>query len=29
VVPRLVSWLAHDGITWANCHEINWSRHGE
>jgi hypothetical protein len=22
VVPRLVSWLAHDGVTWADCHAI-------
>jgi peptidoglycan/xylan/chitin deacetylase (PgdA/CDA1 family) len=28
VVPRLVSWLAHDGIAWADCHDINWSRRG-
>jgi peptidoglycan/xylan/chitin deacetylase (PgdA/CDA1 family) len=29
VVPRLVSWLAHDGITWADCHEINGPGHGD
>jgi peptidoglycan-N-acetylglucosamine deacetylase len=29
VVPHLISWLAHEGITWADCHEINWSHHGE
>jgi peptidoglycan/xylan/chitin deacetylase (PgdA/CDA1 family) len=28
VVPHLVAWLAHDGVTWADCHEINWSRRG-
>jgi peptidoglycan/xylan/chitin deacetylase (PgdA/CDA1 family) len=26
VVPHLVSWLAQDGVTWADCHEIDWSR---
>jgi peptidoglycan/xylan/chitin deacetylase (PgdA/CDA1 family) len=26
VVPHLVSWLAHDGIAWADCHDINWTR---
>jgi hypothetical protein len=25
VVPRLVSWSAHDGIEWVDCHKINWS----
>jgi peptidoglycan/xylan/chitin deacetylase (PgdA/CDA1 family) len=29
VVPHLISWLAHDGVTWADCHEINWSRQGD
>jgi peptidoglycan-N-acetylglucosamine deacetylase len=29
VVPRLVSWLAHDGITWADCHEIEGSWRGD
>ena len=28
VVPRLVSWLAHDGIGWVDCHKINWSSRG-
>ncbi len=28
VVPRLVAWLAQDGVTWADCHGINWSRRG-
>jgi len=28
VVPRLVSWLAHDGVTWVDCHSINWSDPG-
>ncbi len=28
VVPRLVSWLANDGVTWADCHGIDWSRRG-
>jgi peptidoglycan/xylan/chitin deacetylase (PgdA/CDA1 family) len=28
VVPRLVAWLAQDGVTWADCHAINWSRPG-
>jgi peptidoglycan-N-acetylglucosamine deacetylase len=28
VVPRLVSWLAHDGIAWADCHDINWTPRG-
>jgi peptidoglycan/xylan/chitin deacetylase (PgdA/CDA1 family) len=23
VVPQLISWLAHDGITWTDCHAIN------
>jgi peptidoglycan/xylan/chitin deacetylase (PgdA/CDA1 family) len=26
VVPHLVSWLAHDGVTWADCHEIKWAQ---
>jgi peptidoglycan-N-acetylglucosamine deacetylase len=25
VVPRLISWSAHDGVAWTDCHEINWS----
>jgi hypothetical protein len=25
VVPHLISWLAHDGIAWVDCHAINWS----
>jgi peptidoglycan/xylan/chitin deacetylase (PgdA/CDA1 family) len=25
VVPRLISWLAHDGVEWVDCHKINWS----
>jgi peptidoglycan/xylan/chitin deacetylase (PgdA/CDA1 family) len=25
VVPHLISWLAHDGIAWADCHSLNWS----
>jgi peptidoglycan/xylan/chitin deacetylase (PgdA/CDA1 family) len=25
VVPRLVSWLAHDDVAWVDCHRINWS----
>jgi peptidoglycan/xylan/chitin deacetylase (PgdA/CDA1 family) len=29
VVPRLVSWLAHDEITWADCHAIIGARHGD
>lgn len=24
-VPHLISRLAYDGITWIDCHEINWS----
>ena len=28
VVPRLVAWLAQDGVTWADCHAINWFHHG-
>jgi peptidoglycan/xylan/chitin deacetylase (PgdA/CDA1 family) len=27
VVPRLVSWSAHDGVAWTDCHEINWAGH--
>lgn len=23
VVPQLISWLAHDGTTWTDCHAIN------
>lgn len=23
VVPQLISWLAHDGITWTDCHAID------
>ena len=23
VVPQLISWLAHDGITWIDCHALN------
>jgi peptidoglycan/xylan/chitin deacetylase (PgdA/CDA1 family) len=26
VVPHLVAWLAQDGVTWADCHAIDWSR---
>jgi peptidoglycan-N-acetylglucosamine deacetylase len=29
VVPRLVSWLANDDITWADCHAINWAQRGD
>jgi peptidoglycan/xylan/chitin deacetylase (PgdA/CDA1 family) len=25
VVPRLVSWAAHDGVEWVDCHKIDWS----
>ena len=25
VVPRLVSWSAHDGVAWTDCHDINWA----
>jgi peptidoglycan-N-acetylglucosamine deacetylase len=25
VVPRLVSWSAHDGVEWIDCHKIGWS----
>ena len=25
VVPRLISWLAHDDVAWVDCHRINWS----
>jgi peptidoglycan/xylan/chitin deacetylase (PgdA/CDA1 family) len=25
VVPRLVSWSAHDGVEWVDCHKIHWS----
>jgi peptidoglycan/xylan/chitin deacetylase (PgdA/CDA1 family) len=25
VVPRLVSWSAHDGIEWVDCHEVHWT----
>ncbi len=25
VVPRLISWLAHDDIDWVDCHAIRWS----
>jgi peptidoglycan-N-acetylglucosamine deacetylase len=28
VVPHLVAWLAQDGITWADCHAIDWSPRG-
>jgi peptidoglycan-N-acetylglucosamine deacetylase len=28
VVPRLVAWLAHDGVTWADCHAIDGFRRG-
>jgi peptidoglycan/xylan/chitin deacetylase (PgdA/CDA1 family) len=28
VVPRLISWLAHDGISWIDCHQIDWSGDG-
>jgi peptidoglycan-N-acetylglucosamine deacetylase len=28
VVPRLIAWLAHDGVTWVDCHTIDWSRRG-
>ncbi len=24
-VPHLISWSAHDDITWIDCHSINWS----
>jgi peptidoglycan/xylan/chitin deacetylase (PgdA/CDA1 family) len=26
VVPRLVAWLTNDGVTWADCHGIDWGR---
>lgn len=29
VVPRLISWLAHDGISWIDCHRIDWSGSGD
>jgi peptidoglycan/xylan/chitin deacetylase (PgdA/CDA1 family) len=29
VVPRLVTWLANDGITWADCHAIIDARGGD
>jgi peptidoglycan-N-acetylglucosamine deacetylase len=25
VVPRLISWLGHDDVTWVNCHDVDWS----
>jgi peptidoglycan/xylan/chitin deacetylase (PgdA/CDA1 family) len=25
VVPRLISWLAHDDVDWVDCHAIHWS----
>jgi peptidoglycan/xylan/chitin deacetylase (PgdA/CDA1 family) len=28
VVPHLISWLAHDGIAWADCRKIDWSGRG-
>lgn len=29
VVPRLVSWLAHDGVSWIDCHQIDWPGNGD
>jgi peptidoglycan/xylan/chitin deacetylase (PgdA/CDA1 family) len=24
-VPRLISWVAQDDITWVDCHDVHWS----
>jgi peptidoglycan-N-acetylglucosamine deacetylase len=29
VVPHLISWLAHDGVTWVDCRTINWKDRGD
>jgi peptidoglycan-N-acetylglucosamine deacetylase len=28
VVPRLISWLAHDEVSWVDCHGIDWAGNG-
>ncbi len=29
VVPHLISWLAHDEVSWVDCHGIDWSASGD